>query len=90
MRARRTARDTVIWLAATAGIVALVLGASIIGAVLLAFALWQLVLVGPSRRRSVRRPASRRPPGQAHRQLTPTRGCPRGARAEIMAPCAAR
>ena len=45
MRARRTARDTVIWLAATAGIVALVLGASIIGAVLLAFALWQLVLV---------------------------------------------
>lgn len=45
MRARRTARDTVIWIAATAGIVALVLGASIIGAVLLAFALWQLVLV---------------------------------------------
>lgn len=44
-RARRTARDFVIWAAATSGIVALVLGQGIIGAVLLAFALWQLVLV---------------------------------------------
>ena len=44
-RARRTARDTVIWVAATAGIVAMVLGQTIIGAILLAFAVWQLVLV---------------------------------------------
>jgi hypothetical protein len=45
MRARRTARDLVIWVAATTGIVCLVLGATIIGSVLLAFTLWQLVLV---------------------------------------------
>lgn len=45
MRVRRTARDLVIWFTATAGIVALVLGASIIGGVLLAFAVWQLALV---------------------------------------------
>ncbi|GLZ49358.1 hypothetical protein Acsp06_55430 [Actinomycetospora sp. NBRC 106375] len=45
MRARRTARDTVIWVVATAGIVAMVLDQTIIGAILLAFAVWQLVLV---------------------------------------------
>ena len=44
-RARRTARDLVIWAVLTGGIVALVLGQGIIGAVLLAFAAWQLVLV---------------------------------------------
>lgn len=44
-RARRTARDLVIWAVATGGVVALVLGWSIIGAVLLAFAAYQLVLV---------------------------------------------
>lgn len=44
-RARRTARDLVIWAVATGGVVALVLGWSIIGAVLLAFAVYQLVLV---------------------------------------------
>lgn len=43
--ARRTARDIVIWLALTSGIVALVLGWTIIGLVVLAFAIWQLVLV---------------------------------------------
>ena len=43
--ARRTARDVVIWLALTCGLVAVVLGQAIIGAVLLAFAVWQLVLV---------------------------------------------
>jgi hypothetical protein len=45
MRARRTARNLVIWVVATAGIVAMVLGQPIIGAVLLAFTLWQMVLV---------------------------------------------
>lgn len=43
--ARRAARDIVIWLALTSGIVALVLGWTIIGLVVLAFAIWQLVLV---------------------------------------------
>ncbi len=43
--ARRAARDLVIWAVTTGGVVALVLGWSIIGAVLLAFAAWQLVLV---------------------------------------------
>jgi hypothetical protein len=43
--ARRTARDFVIWAAATGGIVSLVLGWGIIGAILLAFVTWQLVLV---------------------------------------------
>jgi hypothetical protein len=43
--ARRTARDIVIWVALTCGIVALVLGQGIIGGILLAFAVWQLVLV---------------------------------------------
>lgn len=42
---RRTARDLVIWVALTGGLVALVLGQAIIGAVLLAFAVWQLLLV---------------------------------------------
>ncbi|MDD7967272.1 hypothetical protein [Actinomycetospora lemnae] len=42
--ARRTARDVVIWAGFTAGIVALVLGQTIIGLVLLAFAVWQFTL----------------------------------------------
>ncbi|GAA4877477.1 hypothetical protein [Actinomycetospora straminea] len=42
--ARRTARDLVIWVVVTAGIVALVLGQTIIGLILLAFGLWQLAL----------------------------------------------
>ncbi|PVZ05304.1 hypothetical protein [Actinomycetospora cinnamomea] len=44
-RTRRTARDFVIWAVATGGLVALVLGWGIIGGILLAFALYQLVLV---------------------------------------------
>jgi hypothetical protein len=43
--ARRAARDVIIWAVLTGGIVALVLGQTIIGAVLLVFAGWQLVLV---------------------------------------------
>ncbi|MEJ2889340.1 hypothetical protein [Actinomycetospora aeridis] len=43
--ARRTARDLVIWATLTGGLVALVLDQGIIGLVLLAFAVWQLVLV---------------------------------------------
>jgi hypothetical protein len=44
-KARRTARDLVIWAVLTGGIVGLVLGWGIIGGVLIAFAVWQLVLV---------------------------------------------
>jgi hypothetical protein len=44
-KARRTARDLVIWATLTGGLVALVLGQGIIGLVLLAFSVWQLVLV---------------------------------------------
>jgi hypothetical protein len=43
--ARVAARNFVIWAVSTCGIVAMVLGHPIIGAVLLLFALWQLVLV---------------------------------------------
>jgi hypothetical protein len=43
--ARKTARDIVIWVTLTGGIVALVLGQTIIGLLVLAFAIWQLVLV---------------------------------------------
>ena len=44
-KARRTARDLVIWAVLTGGIVGLVFGWGIIGGVLIAFAVWQLVLV---------------------------------------------
>ena len=43
--ARRTARDIVIWVTLTGGIVALVLGQTIIGLIVLAFAIWQLAAV---------------------------------------------
>ncbi|WP_274281943.1 hypothetical protein [Actinomycetospora lutea] len=43
--ARRAARDIVIWVTMTGGIVALVLGQTVIGLIVLAFAIWQLVLV---------------------------------------------
>jgi hypothetical protein len=43
-RARRSARNLVIWLVLTAGLVATVLGQPIIGVVLLAFGFWQLIL----------------------------------------------
>ncbi|TDQ50930.1 hypothetical protein EV188_109139 [Actinomycetospora succinea] len=42
--ARRTARDIVIWVTLTGGIVGLVLGWTIIGLIVLAFGLWQLVI----------------------------------------------
>ena len=44
-KVRRTARDLVIWAVLTGGIVGLVFGWGIIGGVLIAFAVWQLVLV---------------------------------------------
>ncbi|MEJ2865803.1 hypothetical protein [Actinomycetospora flava] len=42
--ARRTARDIVIWVALTGGIVLMVLGQGIIGGAVLAFGLWQLII----------------------------------------------
>lgn len=42
---RRTARDLVIWALLTGGIVGLVLGWGVIGGILIAVAVWQLVLV---------------------------------------------
>jgi len=49
LRIRRNVRDFVIWAVLTGGIVALVLGHHIIGAVLLAFAVWQFILIGAGR-----------------------------------------
>lgn len=48
-RARRTVRDVVIWAVLTGGIVALVMGQHIIGAVLIAFAVWQFIVIGTGR-----------------------------------------
>lgn len=42
--ARRTARDIVIWVALTGGIVGMVLGQTLIGLAVLAFGLWQLII----------------------------------------------
>lgn len=44
-RTRRTGRDLVVWAVLTGGIVALVLGQGIIGAVLCVFAVWQFYLI---------------------------------------------
>lgn len=49
LRIRRNIRDFVIWAVLTGGIVALVLGQHIIGVVLLAFAVWQFILIGAGR-----------------------------------------
>lgn len=43
-RTRHTLRDIVLWAVLTGGLVALVLGQTIIGLVVLAFGLWQLAL----------------------------------------------
>lgn len=43
-RTRRTARDIVIWLALTGGLVLMVLGQPYIGLAVLAFGTWQLIV----------------------------------------------
>lgn len=48
-RTRRTVRDVVVWTVLTGGIVALVLGQHIVAGVLIAFAVWQFVLIGAGR-----------------------------------------
>lgn len=48
-RVRRNVRDFVLWAVLTGGLVALVLGQAVIGAILVAFAVWQFILIGAGR-----------------------------------------